>query len=71
MWQTLDGLENPEFKQLATSLHSTVIASMAHSTASKYLYFLRWKDLAGTFNEVVVFSVKETDFVLYIPAAPK
>ena len=70
VWQTLDGLENSELKRLAASLHSTVMASRAHSTASKYLYaFLRWKDWAGTFSEVVVFPVKERDFVL--SAAPK
>ena len=67
MWQTLDGLENPELKRLATSLRSTVMTSRAHSTTSKYLSaFLRWKYWADTFSEVVVFPVKETDFVLYL-----
>ena len=67
VWEALKGLHDPELKRLATSLQSTVLASRAGTTTTKYLYtFLRWKCWAEAHDEVAVFPVRETDFALYL-----
>ena len=67
MWEELDGLRNPELHALAASLKTTVLASRAVSTTSKYVNaFLRWKQWAQQYEGISILPVKESEFALYL-----
>ena len=67
VWEVLKNFQEPELKSLATALQSTVLASRASTTTSKYVYaFLRWKRWAESHKEIVVFPVREIDLALYL-----
>ena len=67
VWEVLKDFQEPELKSLATALQSTVLASRASTTTSKYVYaFLRWKRWAESHKEIVVFPVREIDLALYL-----
>ena len=60
-------IQEPELKSLAAALQSTVLASRASTTTSKYVYAsLRWKRWAESHKEIVVFPVREIDLALYL-----
>ena len=67
MWEALGEIQEPELQTLVASLKSTVLASRAPSTASKYLYaFTRWKNWAHSHDGIVAFPVQEAEFSLYL-----
>ena len=67
VWRTLNQLQDPELKRLASTLPDTVMRSRADSTATKYLYaFRRWKEWAEQRREVTVYPVQEVHFALYL-----
>ena len=67
MWEALGEIQEPELQALVASLKSTVFASRAPSTASKYLYaFTRWKNWAHSHDGIVAFPVQEAEFALYL-----
>ena len=67
VWEVLQDYQEPELKSLAATLQSTVLASRASTTTSKYVYaFLRWKRWAESHKAIVVFPVREIDLALYL-----
>ena len=67
VWENLGEIQEPELQTLVASLESTVYASRAPSTASKYLYaFTRWKNWAHSHDGIVMFPAQEAEFALYL-----
>ncbi len=67
VWKSLADLQDPELRQLASSLPDTVLHSRANTTTKKYMYaFQRWKVWAEPRHEVTVFPVHEVHFALYL-----
>ena len=67
VWESLNDLQDPELKRLASYLSDTVLHSRASSTVTKYLHaFRRWKEWAEPRCEVAVFPVEVVHFALYL-----
>ena len=67
VWEALKEFQDPELQRLVASLQTTVLASRAPATTSKYVYaFLRWKTWAESHDEIVGFPVRDIDFALYL-----
>ena len=67
MWQTIEGIQDPDLKRLATCLPDTLLQGRADSTTTKYVRaFTRWKTWAGQRREVKIFPVDEVHFALYL-----
>ena len=67
VWAEMMMLADPEFRQLAKSLPSTVLGRHADSTAVKYGYaFQHWKAWANLHLGVAVFPISEVHFALYL-----
>ena len=67
MWWTIEGLQDPDLKRLATCLPDTILQGRADSTTSKYVRaFTKWRTWAGRKNEVKTFPVDGVHFALYL-----
>ena len=67
MWQTIEGIQDPDLKRLATCLPDTLLQGRADSTTAKYVRaFTRWKKWAEQRKEVSIFPVDEVHFALYL-----
>ena len=67
MWQTIESLQDPDLKRLATCLPDTLLQGKANSTTTKYVRgFMKWKAWAGPRIEVKIFPVDEVHFALYL-----
>ena len=67
MWQTIESLQDPDLKRLATCLPDTLLQGKANSTTTKYVRgFMKWKAWAGPRIEVKMFPVDEVHFALYL-----
>ena len=65
-WKLLDELDDPELKDLASRLPSTVLHSRADSTVKKYLSaFRRWKAWTAT-HKLSPLPAKPHEFALYL-----
>ena len=65
-WKLLDELDDPELKDLASRLPSTVLHSRADSTVKKYLgAFRRWKVWAAA-HKLSPLPAKPHEFALYL-----
>ena len=64
VWQTIEGLQDPDLKQLVSCLPDTLLNS---STTAKYMRaFMRWKTWAQPRREVTVFPIEEVHFAFYL-----
>ena len=65
-WKLLQKLHNPELKELASKLPSTILRSCADNTVIKYLRaFRRWKTWASSYK-LQPLPAKSHQFVLYL-----
>ena len=65
-WKLLQELHNPELKELASKLPSTILRSCADNTVIKYLRaFRRWKTWASSYK-LQPLPAKSHQFVLYL-----
>ena len=67
VWRTMEGLQDPDLKRLATCLPDTILHGRADSTTTKYVRaFTKWRTWAGQKKEVKTFPVDEVHFALYL-----
>ena len=67
IWGSLRSLHDPSFRELATKLETTVVASKASGTVNAYRRsFLRWKDFACSREEIPVFPARTERVALYL-----
>ena len=67
MWQTIEGLQDPDLKRLATCLPDTILQGRADSTTCKYVRaFTKWRTWAGQKKEVKTFPVDEVHGLPFI-----
>ena len=67
VWPLLSNLDDPELRQLAKALPTTVLKCKVDSTTKKYLgAFQRWKTWAEARQGVPSFPVQDIHLVLYL-----